>query len=76
MPSSDVAGGYSSSFQFSEEPPYCSPPWLHQRTVPSAVHKVCLFSASSPVLVISCPFGDGHSDQCDCGFGFYFPDDE
>ena len=80
MPRRGAAGACGSSFQLSEEPPYLSPRWLHQLTFPAAVHKACLSSASSPVLVISCLFGAGHSDRCEvvshCGFGLHFPDDE
>ena len=38
--------------------------WRHQFTSPLTVHKSSLFSASSPTLVNSCLFDDGHSYRC------------
>ena len=56
-----------------EDPPYCSPQWLHQFTFPPTVHKGSPFSTSSPTLDISCLFDDSHSDKCEvisyCSFG-------
>ena len=34
-------------FWFFEEPPDCFPQWLHEFTIPPAVHKRCLFSLHS-----------------------------
>ena len=52
---------------------------LHKFMFPPTVHKGCLFSASSPTLIISCRFVDIHSDMYEglshCGFDLHFPDD-
>ena len=49
---------------------------LHKFMFPPTVHKGCLFSASSPTLIISCLFLDSHSDMYEgishCGFDLHF----
>ena len=42
-------------FLFFEEPPCCSPQWLHQFTFPPIVYQGSLFSTSSPTFVICGP---------------------
>ena len=46
--------------------------------IPTNSAQISLFSTSSPALLISCLFDDGHPDRCEvishCGFDLYFPD--
>ena len=53
--------------------------WQHHFAVSWRVHKVSVSSASSPTLVVSCHFDDGHSNWCEvrsyCSFDVCFPDD-
>ena len=66
-------------FQFFEESPYCLPQWLHQFKFQPIMHKGSIVSISSPTLVMSCLFYNGHSDKCEVishyGFDLHFPDD-
>ena len=58
-----------------EEPPYCSPEWLHQFAFPPTVQE-----GSSPTPVVSCLVNFSHSDRCEvishCGFDLHVPDAE
>lgn len=54
-------------FLFFEEPPFCSPQWLNQFTIPSSVQKGSLFSTSFPHL-LSCFLS--HADGCEVIFCF------
>ena len=55
------------------------PEWLQQFTFLPTVHKVSLFSTSSPTFIISCLFDNSHSSRCEvispCGFDLHFPHD-
>ena len=46
-----------------------------QSISPLTVHKCSLLPKSSPMLIISCHFGDSHSNRCEvipyCGFDFH-----
>ena len=63
-------------FQFFEEPPYCSPQWLHQFTFPPTVQVASLSSTSSSTFIVCRLFDDGHSDWCElkpqCRFHLQF----
>ena len=61
--------------EFSDEPPYCFPQWLHQLAFPPAVQEGSLFSTPSPAFIV-CRFSDdAHSDRCEvishCSFFFF-----
>ena len=60
---------------FLNEPPYQSPWWLYQFTVPPTVQEGSLFSTSSPTFICRF-FDDNHSKRCElipcCSFGLHF----
>ena len=76
---SGIAGLYSPIFNFLRKLYTVSHSGLYQFTFPPTVPKGSLLSTSSPVLVISCLFDDGHFYRCEvishCGFDLHFPDD-
>ena len=58
-----------------KKPPYCSPQWLYQFTVPPKVQEGSLFSTPSPAFIVCRFLDDGHSDQCEviphCSFDLH-----
>ena len=50
-------------FYFFEELPGCFPYWLCHFTSPLVVSEGSLFSTTSPTFVVSCHFGNSHSDS-------------
>ena len=59
---------------FSEESPYCFPPWLHPLAFPPTMQEGSLLSTPSLAFVICRLSNDGHSVQCEvvnhCSFDF------
>ena len=62
IPRSGMAESYGSSiFSFFEEPPRCSPQWLHRFAFPPTVQEGSLFSTPSTAFIICRFFDDGNS---------------
>ena len=74
MPGVGLLDPMGAPFWFLEEPPFCSPSWLHQLTLPPTAWEGSFFSKLSPAFTICRLFNDGHSEQGEvipfCTFDF------
>ena len=74
-----LLGGMVVLFLVFKEPPYCSPQWLYQFTLPPMVQEGSLFSIPLQHLLFVDFFDDGHSDLCEviphCSFDLNFSND-
>ena len=76
MPGVGLLDPMGAPFWFLEEPPFCSPSWLLQLTLPPTAWEGSFFSTLSPAFIICRLFNDGYSEQGEvipfCTFDFHF----
>ena len=57
---------------FFKEPPYCSPEWLHQFTLPPTVLESSLLSTPSTAFIVCALFDGSYSGCCEVVFHWSF----